>query len=200
MITKRNALLLSGTAVVLGLVVFIGWQWHRFETRIQSMPVNIPENLALDPLASVVVDPQLLGSLHDAEAGSSMPLLQRSSETPRYSKERAELALTWLHASRIFKATDWSALGGKMLSSDILTSISSESRVDAWNKPFCVLVEDKQVAFISSDGTVAPDCSSLRHVAEKAVSASHDARLTRAGNLLVTVQSRSGGATAPESH
>ncbi|WP_183816040.1 hypothetical protein [Tunturibacter empetritectus] len=191
---------MSGTAIVLSLVAFIGWQWHHFATRLQSMPVSIPKDLALDPLASVVVDPQLLDSLHDAQAGSSLPLLQRSAETPRYSKERAELALTWLRASRIFKATDWSALDGKILSSDTLTGISSESRVDAWNKPFCVLVEDKQVAFISSDGTVARDCNSLRHVAEKAVAASHDARLTRAGSLLVTVQSRSGGATAPESH
>jgi hypothetical protein len=83
-----------------------------------------------------------------------------------------------------------------MLGSDTLTNIPSESRVDGWHNPFCISVGLKQVVFISSGGDGVQDCNQLQQTAGEAAAASHDARLTKAGNLLVTVQSRSGGATA----
>jgi hypothetical protein len=183
--------------MVIGLLIvagFVWWQMWQLGRGLRTIHVDNAQEVLLSAMSAEVLAPDVWGN--GQQPGTSGPLLDQYRKDPALTRQRYLLVMTWVHASQIYKATDWSASDGKMLGSDTLTNIPSESRVDGWHNPFCMWVEQKKVAFISSGGNGAPDCSVLRQAAERVVAASHDARLTRAGNLLVTVQSRSGDATA----
>ena len=170
MISKRNVWVIAGTVVVVLVsgAVLARWQYRRFTTRLQSMPVSIPENLALDPLASVVVDPGLLKGLPDAQARSSMPLLQRYKEHPKYSEARAQLALTWLHGSQLAKDLEKTVLqADRMYHADSIASILSSHATDAWGNGYCVLRHGAELVIISTWNHGRAECESFLQVARE---------------------------------
>lgn len=190
-ISKRSAWLTSATLIALALGLFIGWQWHDFTSRFRSTPVEIPANVALDPLASVVVDPQLLGSLHGAEKEQGRALLPRLSAAPDYSRERAQLALTWLHAAQLTKILPQTLLeNDRIYSTESTQPIAKLHLTDAWGNPYCILRHDSALVILSTGDKGHPDCSAFLSTARKAAVPNAPATL-RAGpdGSLVTVQS-----------
>jgi hypothetical protein len=195
---KKTRIILWIVIAILILAAFVWWQMWQLGRGLRTVHADNAQEVLLSAMSPEVLAPDVDGG--DQQSRASRPLLDQYRKDPNLTHQRYLLVMTWVHASQIYKATDWSAFDGKMLGSDTLTNVPSDSRVDGWNNPFCMWVGQKQVVFISSGGNGVPDCNVVQQIAGEAVAASHDAKLTRAGNLLVTVQSRSGGATALESH
>src|ERR1700733_3651040 len=183
--------------IVIGLLIiagFIWWQMWQLGRGLRTIHADNAQEVLLSAMSAEVLAPDVGGDRQ--QPNTSGPLLDQYRKDPNLTHQRYLLVMTWVHASQIHKTTDWSASNGKMLGSDTLTNVPSESRVDGWHNPFCISVGQKQVVFISSGGNGTPNCNLLQHTAGEAAAGSHDAKLTRAGNLFITVQSRSGGATA----
>jgi hypothetical protein len=195
---KKLRIVLWIVIAILIVAGFVWWQMWQLGRGLRTTHAENAQEVLLSAMSSEVLAPGVVGNRQ--QAGASGPLLDQYTKDPNLTHQQYLLVMTWLHASQLFKATDWSALEGKLLGSDTLTNVPSESRADGWHSPFCIWVEQKQVAFISGGGNGTPDCSVLQQTAGEAVATSRDARLSRVGNLLVTVQSRSGGATAHEAH
>jgi hypothetical protein len=79
---------------------------------------------------------------------------------------------------------------GVMLSSASLIDVPAENHVDGWGNPYCLLSVSKQMTFLSSGGNGVLKCEELRKTALLAASKATDSRLTKEGNLLVTVYER----------
>ena len=99
--------------------------------------------------------------------------------------------MTWMHAAQILKAIGKkSPTEDRMINSVSLDGVSAENRVDGWGVPYCILVDPNQMTFLSSGGNGAIECAKLQQTAKQAALNASRPRLTRAGNLLVTVLSR----------
>ena len=188
---RKMRIVLWVVIAVLIIAGFVWWQMWQLGRGLRTIHAENAQEVLFSAMSSQVLAPDVAGS--GQQAGASLPLLDQDTNI---THQRYLLVTTWLHASQIYKTTDWSAFDGKMLDSSTMADIPSEARVDGWRSPFCIWVGRKQVALMSSDGKGFPDCRALRQTAERAMASSHDARLTRVEGLLVTVQSRSGDATA----
>jgi hypothetical protein len=192
MIIKRNVWLLSSVVIVILVCgsVFIQRQYYQFTGRLQSMPADIPKDLTLDPLASVVVDSELLQSLPDAKTESSKPLLERYKENPKYSEARAQLALTWLHANLLAKDLSRSGLPpDRMYGAGSVPSIPTSHSVDAWGNQYCVFRRGNELVVISTWNNGHEECKSFLLIARKLANPNMPATLKAGPNgTLITVQ------------
>jgi hypothetical protein len=191
---KKPRVILWIVVGILTVTVFIWWQVRQLGRSLQTINAVNANEVLLSAMSAEVLAPNV-----DVDGqhfnNTSEPLLDQYRKTPNLVHQRYLLVMTWVHASEISRAIDWSPFNLKMIGSDSLSSISPESRVDGWRNPFCILVQQNQVVFISSGGNGTPNCSLLQRTAAEASVGSHDARLTRVGSLLVTVQGRSADIT-----
>jgi hypothetical protein len=175
---------------VLALIVIIAgfflWQRQQLGKSLRTVHAENAEDMLMSGMSSVVLAPDL-GS--GQQAIISEALLSQYQKDPNLIHQKFLLVTTWLHASQIQKATNWSSYR-RMLDSETLSNIPESLRVDGWNNPFCIWVEPKQVVFISSGGKGTLECKALTKIASQSAISSHDARLRRTADVLVTVQPR----------
>lgn len=150
------------------------------------MPAGTAGEVLISSLSKEVLAPGVDGPVQDAG-----PLLDQYRKNPELIRQRYRLVMTWVHASKIFKAIGPNpSFAGEMVSSASLSSLPAADRTDGWGNPYCVFASADQTTFLSSGGNAALNCESLRQTAEQAASTSTDSRLTKDGNLLVTVYKR----------
>ena len=187
---RRGQRLGIAAAIVFVLVVgVVYWQWMQFSRGLESVPTDTGREILLSAWSAEVLAP-------DVDTGAKQPrrivaLADQFLEDPDLVHWRYLLVTTWLHATQLVNILSVGHLPeDKMISSDSLTAVPAASRVDGWRAPYCVLVEAKQMVVISSGGRGPLDCSGLLLDAQRAGLSVHDPRLTRSGNVLVTVQPR----------
>ena len=145
----------------------------------------------MSALSTEVLAPGIDGD--SAQADRSQPLLDQYRKNPALVHQRYLLVLTWMHATKIFKAIGKESMPkGQLINSASLKEVPAENRVDGWGKPYCILVDSSQMTFLSSDGNGAANCEKVREIARQAALKANDSRLTREGNMLAMVLRRTG--------
>lgn len=119
----------------------------------------------------------------------SGPLLDESRKDPAAVHNRYQLVLTWMHATRVAQAAVNLPATLQMVRSDHLPAISPEFRMDGWNQPFCIWGDAGKAVVVSGGGRNLANCDAVRADAHRAVTSVRDSRLTKVGNVLVTVLS-----------
>jgi hypothetical protein len=193
--TKKSSVIfwiVIPTAIIGGLVY---WQISQLGKGIREMPVKDAEEVLVSAYSAQVLAPGTDG--YASQSGSSEPLLDQYRKNPALIHQRYLLVITWVHASQIFKAIDKTHVLEKpmMINSASVESVSRETRVDGWGNPYCIFIDTKQIAFLSSGGASTLDCESLRQFAQRAAISTIDSRLTKEGSIFVTVQKRVGNAS-----
>lgn len=180
---KKNTRIALWIVVAIAIIAgFVWWQMWQLGRGLRTIHADEAQEVLLSALSAEVLAPDL-GENGQSPSGSG-PLLDQRRENPALTHQRYLLVMTWVHASQIFKAVDnWSAFEGKILSSNSLTNIPTETRVDGWTVPYCIWVEPSQVVFMSSGGTGATDCNTLRQTVQEA-SALHGHEKCNRDNLL----------------
>jgi hypothetical protein len=186
---RKKALLVCWIAAIgiASVVGFVYWEMSRLSLALRTLPVGRPsETLARDLSA------QFLGAGLKGNAPNGPQLNQQLLSSPDFIRQRYILVITWTHATKMFIALNNNPppSEGVMLSSTSLINVPAENRVDGWGNPYCLLVVSKQMTFLSSGGNGVLKCEELRKTALLASSKATDSRLTKEGNLLVTVYER----------
>ena len=192
---KRVALWII--VALLLIACFAWWQMSQLGRGLRTIHAATSEEVLSNAISAEVLASKLRGGDGQSSAASKS-LLDQYMEDPRSIHQRYLMITTWLHASQIITSIhDWSTFEGKMIDSEMLTNLSSDTRVDGWGVPFCIWVGQKQLVFISSGGTRVPPCGVLEQTARKAATSSKDSKLTTIENLLITVQNRPTNALEP---
>jgi len=189
--TRRTRLV--GWIVILVAVVagIVWWQYAKLGRGLRTMPAGTAGEVLISSLSKEVLAPGVDGTI--SQSSPHGPLLDQYRKNPEVVRQRYRLVMTWVHASRIFKAIGQDpSFKDKMVSSASLPSIPAADRADGWGNPYCIFAGPDQMTFLSSGGDAALNCDSLRQTAEQAASVSKDSRLTKDGNLLVAVYKRDG--------
>ena len=153
--------------------------------------------LLVGTLSTQVLAPGVDGTVSQSIARE--PLLDQYRKNPEAIRQRYRLVMTWVHASKIFKAIGQNlTFKDEMVSSASLSNIPVADRADGWGNPYCIFADTDQMVFLSSGGDTALNCESLRQTAKHAASTSRDSRLTKDGEILVAVYKR--GEYVPEAH
>lgn len=182
-------MILVPLALALGAVAY--WQWSKLSMGLRKMPMDGTTELLVGALSTQVLAPGVDGAVSQSSARE--PLLDQYRKDPELIRQRYRLVMTWVHASKIFKAIGQNPpFHGEMVSSTSLSSLPVADRTDGWGNPYCVFTGTDQMTFLSGGGNAALNCESLRRTAERVASVSTDSRLTKNGNLLVIVYKRQG--------
>jgi hypothetical protein len=167
-----------GLASVMG---FVYWEISRLSIALRTLPLGGPSE-------------RLARNLSDQFLGASL-----KGNAPN-GPQRYILVKTWTHATKMFIALNNNPPPeGVMLSSTSLIDVPAENRVDGWGNPYCLLAVSKEMTFLSSGGNGVLNCEELRKTAMLAASKATDSRLTKEGNLLVTVYQRARAGLAARS-
>jgi hypothetical protein len=186
--TKRTRLV--GLIVILVIVVagIVWWQYAKLGRGLRTMPAGTAGEVLISSLSKEVLAPGV-----DGTAQGAGPLLDQYRKNPELIRQRYRLVMTWVHASKIFKAIGQDpSFKDEMVSSASLPKIPAADRADGWGNPYCIFAGPDEMTFLSSGGDAALNCESLRQTAEQAATTSTDSRLTKDGNLLVAVYKREG--------
>jgi hypothetical protein len=192
---KRRTRLIWWIAILVAIVGgIVWWQMARLSNGLRTLPGRSAGEVLIGALSSEVLAPGVDGT--QLAARETEPLLDQYRGNPKLAHQRYLLVMTWVHASQMFKAIGSDPeYEGQMISSSAVEGIPQKELVDAWGKPYCIFAGTDRMTFLSGGGVVALDCGSLRQTATQAALMSRDSRLTKDGELLVTVYKR--GAKVP---
>jgi hypothetical protein len=194
---KRTRLICWIVIAIAAIAGIVCWQMYSLGKGLRTMQVDAAREVLVGALSAEVLAPGVDGNA----PSSPEPLLEQYRKNPTLTHQRYLLVMTWVHASQIFKAVGNNPPSeGVMVSSASVTNVPPEDRVDGWGNPYCLLAESKQMTFLSSAGNGVLDCEKLRKSAQQAALRATDSRLTKEGNLLVTVYERPRDASATRPH
>ncbi len=183
--TRLICLIVILFAIVGGIV---WWQYAKLSKGLRTMPAGHAGEILVGALSGRVLSPGVDGTQPTVQG--TEPLLDQYRENPKLAHQRYLLVMTWIHASQMFKAIGSDPrYEGQMMNSSAVEGIPQKERVDGWGQPYCIFAGTDRMTFLSGGGNVALNCESLRQTATQAASRSRDSRLTKDGELLVTVYS-----------
>ncbi len=97
--TRRTRLV--GWIIILVAVVagIVWWQYAKLGRGLRTMPAGTAGEVLISSLSKQVLAPGVDGPAQDAG-----PLLDQYRKNPELIRQRYRLVMTWVHASKIFKA------------------------------------------------------------------------------------------------
>jgi hypothetical protein len=183
--TRRTRIICWIVFVVAIVAGIVWWQYAKLSKGLRTMPVGDAGEILIGALSGRVLAPGVDGTQPTVQG--TEPLLDQYHDNPKLAHQRYLLVMTWVYASQMFKAIGSDPqYEGQMMSSNGVEGIPQKERVDGLGKPYCIFRGTDRMTFLSGAGN-ALNCELLRQTATQAASRSRDSRLTREGELLVTV-------------
>jgi hypothetical protein len=120
---KRTRVILWIVIAILILAGFVWWQMWLLGRGLRTVHADNAQEVLLSAMSAEVLAPDVGGN--GQQPNTPGPLLDQYRKDPDLIHQRYLLVMTWVHASQIYKTTDWSASNGKMFGSDALRNILS---------------------------------------------------------------------------
>lgn len=194
---RRKRLVFWILIAIAAIAAIVCWQMYKLGKGLRTIEAGAAREVLVGALSAQFVAPAVNGNVPNGPE----PLLEQYRTNPALTHQRYLFAMTWTHASQVFKAISNNPPSeGVMESSAYLTDVLPEDRIDGWGNPYCFLVESKRMTFLSSGGKGVLNCEKLRKTAQQAGSKATDSRLTKEGDLLVAVYERARDDSAIRPH
>ena len=188
--SKRKLVLTIGASLGIAflVVIFVRWQLAQLGASIRTIPLGGAQDVTLNALADVVLDPSVLND-SGREQTKNLPALDEYKTNPDLVRRRALLTKTWINASQLARDLAENQIpAGQILSSALLSHVAPEHRDDAWGNPYCVLADKHSIVIMSSGNQGPLNCATLAQFGRDLVRVPSTARLRKVSNILVTVQ------------
>jgi hypothetical protein len=165
---RRKVSLIFLTCAILVIAGALLWRWQmsKFGSAFQSLPVHSMETASLASLASVALDRSVLA---DLGARDDKPLIDKYRENSAAVEQQAKFVTTWVNANRAIGYLGQSGISpGSVVNLSELQEIPARYRIDAWDEPFCGVVDDETAILMSSGGHGQLACDHLQQIATEA--------------------------------